>query len=156
MGTVVVKLGDIFEGGMDVTVLPCSAKGSNSSSTERWKKIFGIERPNDLGLNLGHGEISHPIPFSPPHKQTRYYMYAASVFNKQSSHKIIKEIGGKIGKVAASNSKFVHLEMPLLGGGAGKVSPEESGRALCEGFLTTADNDSKRFSNFYSSRFCNC
>lgn len=145
MGKVVVKLGDIFEGGMDVTVLPCSAKGSISSSTERWKTIFGIDSPNDLCLNLSHGAISDPIPFPPPHKQTKHYMYAASVFNKESSYDIIRRIGVKIGEVAASNSTFVHLETPLLGAGAGQVAPEDSGRALCEGFLTTADDKSILF-----------
>ena len=145
MGKVVVKLGDIFEGGMDVTVLPCSAKGSISASTERWKKIFGIGSPNDLCLNLCHGAISAPIPFLHPHTQTKHYMYAASVFNKQSSYDIIKGIGARIGEVAASNSKFVHLETPLLGAGAGQVAPGDSGRALCEGFITTADDKSILF-----------
>jgi hypothetical protein len=145
MEKVVVKLGDIFEGSMDLTVLPCSAKGSISSSTERWKKIFGFDSPNDLGLILEHGAVSDLIAFPSQHKQTRYFIYAASVFNSRCSYEIVKGIGAKIGLLAESNKDIVHIETPLLGAGAGRLPPEMSGRALCEGFLSASNDESILF-----------
>jgi hypothetical protein len=56
-------MGDIFEGGADLTVLPCSAKGTVSSATRRWLTLFDIPSPQDLGLSLQLGGISEPILF---------------------------------------------------------------------------------------------
>jgi hypothetical protein len=107
--------------------------------------IFGLERQNDLGLKLAHGTISELMAFPKQHTQTIYYVYAASVFNKQSSYEIIKGIGEKLGLLAATRQDIIHLETPLLCAGAGGVEPAQSGRALCEGFLSTSDEKSFLF-----------
>ena len=145
MGQVIIKLGDIFEGGMDLTVLPCSAKGSISSSTERWTRLFGIGTPNELGLQIEHGGISSPIPFPKDNRMTRFVIYAASVFNKHTSCEIITSIGEKLGTLAASRPDMIHIESPLLGAGAGGLEPTDSGRSLCQGFLSTSGDKSLLF-----------
>lgn len=107
--------------------------------------VFGIKTPLELGLNIEHGSISDLIPFPSTHNQTRFIIYAASVFNKYSSYEIIKGIGERIGLLVASNPSIIHIETPLLGAGAGQLKHELSGRALYEGFVSTASDEAILF-----------
>ena len=79
MGKVLARQGDIFEGAADLTVLPCSAKGTISSAAARWKQAFGVATPTELGLKLSHGDISTLHAFPGPQSISKNYCYAAAV-----------------------------------------------------------------------------
>src|SRR6266404_9497874 len=101
MATVLVRMGDIFEGSADLTILPCSAKGTISSATGRWKQVFGIKTPKELELALQLGSVSDLYAFPGPSTICKRFCYAASVLNDHSSSDIITRIGAEIGKITA-------------------------------------------------------
>jgi len=46
-GKVFIRDGNIFEGGMDLTALPCSSKKTITSSAATWVKLFGLTAPEE-------------------------------------------------------------------------------------------------------------
>src|SRR5438128_1761850 len=80
MAYVMFRVGDLFERGGDLTVLPCSAKSHISSTAEAHVQKWGLSLPPEIPL--GKIDIS---PF--PHKKriTHYIAWAASVMNYKSS-----------------------------------------------------------------------
>lgn len=138
---VLARMGDIFEGSADLTVLPCSGKGTVSSATKRWLQLFRLPSPKDLESFPTFGNISNLIPFTGPKTVTRHVVFAASVLNDHSSPEIITGIGNKLGKLTLENSDIRIIESPLLGTGSGGLSTEVAGRALCDGFRSTARPD---------------
>lgn len=141
MSNVLVIMGDIFEGSAHLTVLPCSEKGTVSSATRRWLTMFGLPSPKDISSQLHRGEISDLIPFSGSQSITKYVVFAASVFNDLSSADSIREIATKLGNLTQSNSDIRLIETPLLGTGAGGLKTEVAGKALYQGFKSSAHPD---------------
>ncbi len=142
MSNVLVVMGDIFEGAAHVTVLPCSGKGSVSSTVRRWLTIFDIPSPKDIPSQPQLGEISDLIPFKGETRITHYIVFAASVLNDYSSFEIIHGIAAKLGQLTQSASEIRFIETPLLGTGAGGLKTEVAGQALHQGFKSTARRDS--------------
>ena len=70
MPAVAARHGDIFEGGADLTVLPCSGKGTISSSTRRWKEAYGFPSPDELATRPKLGEVSELVSFTGPQHRT--------------------------------------------------------------------------------------
>ena len=141
MGNVYIRMGDIFEGGMDVTVLPCSAKGTISSATARRVTDYGLQNPQQLNLKLRLGEISDLIPFPAVNGVTKYIVYAASVFNDFSSAEAIENIAIQLGNITRTHPEIRSIEVPLLGTGAGRLEPEIAGQSLHDGFKSSSRSD---------------
>jgi hypothetical protein len=97
MGQVLIRKGNILEGTADLTIFPCSAKGTTSSSMKRWQELYKIPSPPDLNLCLTHGGLSAPFPFPGPQTVTKSYCYAAAVLNDYSSDEVVEKIGQQIG-----------------------------------------------------------
>lgn len=138
MKRVFPRLGDIFEGGVDLTVLPCSAKGTVSSATERWINIYGIPHPTSLAALPRLGEISEVVEFPQKKTTTKFITYAATVLNKSSEPGVIERIALQLGQLTKSHPEIRTIELPLLGTGSGGLTTVEAGRALHKGFLQSA------------------
>lgn len=142
MGNVLVRMGDIFEGSAQVTVLPCSGKGTVSSAVRRWLTMFDIPSPRDLPSQPQFGDVSELIAFKGEKSITKQVVFAASVLNDFSSFAIIKSIAAKLGELTQKNPDIRLIETPLLGTGAGGLKTEVAGKALYQGFKSTAHLDS--------------
>ena len=127
---VLVRMGDILEGGYDLTVLPCSAKGSISGAVKRHTENYDIPFPKPMK----HGYIGELIGFKGPNTRTKFVIYAASVFNDFSSPEIIEGIGKRIGDLTNSHPEILLVETPLLGTGHGRVDTLDAALALKRGF----------------------
>lgn len=137
-GRAVVRMGDIFEGGMDLTILPCSAKKTISSAARRWVDLFGLTTPSELRKELGLGTVS-PLRKFPGRKAiTKHYAWAASVFNDATSLDAIENIGREIGLLSRNRAALRNIETPLLGTGAGRLNNQDALRAVAEGFICTS------------------
>lgn len=145
MGTVTIVMGDILEGGMDLTVFPCSAKGSVSSITQRWLDVYKIETPKQSGKFVEHGGLSEVYAFPGPKNKTKFYVFAASVLNKASSREVIESIGNGLGAITHTYDNIKNIETPLLGAGAGRLNPEVSGSALFQSFTAAAKPEARLF-----------
>jgi len=141
MKRVYPRLGDIFEGGADLTVLPCSAKATVSSATERWLKIFGIPYPTSLAAPPKLGEISEIFEFPGNKTISEFIAFAATVLNDSSEPAIIERIAVQLGHLTQYNDRIRIIELPLLGTGSGGLTTVEAGRALHRGFMQSASED---------------
>ncbi|MFZ2359058.1 MAG: CHAT domain-containing protein [Anaerolineae bacterium] len=141
-GNVLAVMGDIFEGSADLTILPCSGKGTVSSATRRWLKMFCIPSPMEISSQPRFGDISDLINFPGDQRISRYVVYAASVLNDFSSAAIIRGIAAKLGSLTQIHPEIRLIQTPLLGTGAGGLGTEVSGKALYDGFRSTAHPDS--------------
>lgn len=141
MSNVLARMGDIFEGSAQVTVLPCSGKGTVSSAVRRWLAMFDIPSPKDISNQPAFGNISELIPFKGEKSITQYVLFAASVLNDFSSYEIIRKIAAQLGEITQINPNIRVIETPLLGTGAGGLKTEIAGKAFYEGFKSTATPD---------------
>jgi len=134
-----INLGNIFEGGSHLTVLPASAKGTISSSCRRWVESFELNSP-PFEKSVKLGDISDLLQFPKP-EITDYYCFAYSVFNDNSSTKALTEIGKSLGQITQNNENIRIVETPLLGTGAGGLDNSDAAKALIRGFAETAHSD---------------
>lgn len=74
--------------------------------------------------------------------KTKYYTWAAAVFNDKSSEKTLELIGANLGIITQKNKRIRNVETPLLGTGAGKMTNEQSAKCLARGFSQTSHDDS--------------
>ena len=148
-GRVFVRMGDIFEGGTDLAVIPCSAKETISSAAARWKEAFSVFTPKDMNLKINLGSISPIFKFPGPEHIGRYYCYAASVLNDQSSVDVIESIGQQIAAATSSHEDIRIVEAPLLGTGAGGLKSETAAKALCKGFSALSHSEATLFMFVY-------
>jgi hypothetical protein len=137
MPNVAARHGDIFEGGADLTVLPCSGKGTISSATRRWKEAYGLPDPRELPAPPRLGEVSELISFGGPSHKTKFVVYAASVLNDSSSAEAIESIARALGELTVKEVSIALVDTPLLGTGAGRLTAAESARSLSRGFMST-------------------
>lgn len=138
MRKVLIKMGDIFEAHQaDLIVLPCSATGSIRKSIRKSSETYGFSTPEELNLNLQHGDISALYPF-PDTSIAKFFVYAASVLYDYSSKEILESIGEKLGILTTIRNDIRHIETVLLGTGAGGVPTEVAGYALSKGFHATS------------------
>ena len=151
-GKVFIRDGNIFEGGMDLTALPCSSKKTITSSALTWVKLFGLTAPEDMRERLKLGQITRPRLFTGDKSFTKHYTWAASVFNDRSTPEALEEIGKALGQWTVANAAIRNVETPLLGTGHGRLSDEDSAKGLSRGFLQTADNDANLFVFAYGSQ----
>jgi nucleoside 2-deoxyribosyltransferase len=139
MPSVQIRLGNIFDGNSDLVVVPCSAKGTVSKWTETHIQNFGLERPPCGGKeDLGRVFIK---PFPGSGNITKFYAYAAAVYENASSFEALKAIGNRLGEFTQESIEIRLVELPLLGTGAGQMDADVSASALREGFLRSAHPD---------------
>lgn len=141
MEKILPRMGNIFEGSSDLTVLPCSSKGTVSTATRRWLELFGLPNPQELQPNFKLGQISSVIPFTGPAQVTKFVVFAASVQNDHSTEDVIESIAKAVGELTRANPDIRIVETPLLGTGAGGMKAEFSTRALARGFSATSSSD---------------
>lgn len=139
--------GDVLEGGYDLTVLPCSSKGSVSGSVRRTLRLYGLtpEFPSEWG-HLG------PVQRIPIERGGGQIVFAASVLNGKSTSEKIQQISSSLGQLTQSNSGIRLVETPLLGTGAGGLPDVASARALTTGFRATAHEQSRLTVFVYGQR----
>jgi hypothetical protein len=131
--------GDVLEGGFDLTVLPCSAKGTVSSAARQKIERLGIIMPPVMQL----GDVSGLISPDPRISNTKYVVYGASVFNDFSSSDAIHKIGLRLGTITKEHPEITNIESVLLGTGAGRLLDEVSAKAIRDGFEATARPDAR-------------
>ena len=140
-GSTDVRMGNIFEGGMDLTVLPCSAKKTISSASRRWVELMTLVPPSDFNGTLRLGSLTEPTKFPGNSDITKNYLWAASVFNDATTFDAIEKIGTQLGLLTQKRKTIRNVETPLLGTGAGGLSNEESVKGLAQGFLKHSHPD---------------
>lgn len=131
--------GDILEGGYDLTVFPCSAKGTVSSATRKNIKDVEVPMPQKMGL----GDVSETHKAGKPSAGTKNVVFGASVLNDFSSIDTITKIARRLGEITCEYSEITNVETPLLGTGAGRLRDEESAQAFKDGFMETARRDAR-------------
>lgn len=140
-GNIRVHQGNIWEGGMDLTVLPCSSKKTIKTARLAVDQ-FGLTPPKEIPGTLKLGDITDVLEFPGDPSITKYYAWAAGVFNDATSEDAIQSIGTQLGRLTQSNFGIRSVETPLLGTGAGRLSNEASAKSLARGFSLTSHNDS--------------
>jgi hypothetical protein len=137
-----VLMGNIFEGGADLTALPCGAKGSVTGAIQSWVDRFSLPIPKQVVPVMKLGDVTQPVPFSGPVHITKYIAYAASVHNDGSNPEAIKQIGEHLGRITKSHSDIRTVEAVLFGTGHGRMADKPAGIALAAGFRRSADPSS--------------
>lgn len=138
-----VLLGNIFDGGVDLTVLPCSPKPSISKFVRNWIELFRLANPEKFKYKLEHGGISKVYSFRHKTHRTKFYVYGASVLNDDSSPDIVFKIAKALGQITQERDDIRNVECPLLGTGAGPLTNIESVTALSSGFSEAAHPDAR-------------
>src|SRR5258708_5225330 len=128
MGSIHIRLGNIFDNASDLVLLPCSAKGTFTNAAREHQTRFQIPPPKPTAL----GEIQI-VPFAGSGVITRYVAWCASVLDDASSPEAIERIARRAGEVTREDPNVRLIETPLLGAGHGRLSVEESALALARG-----------------------
>jgi hypothetical protein len=134
--TVILKLGNLFDGPTDVIVLPCSTGGSVTGFVARSLSQYSLPHPTE-GIALGGVEI---LPFTGGENIAQYVAFAASVKSMSSSLSAIENIAAKLGEFTQRESSARMISVPLLGAGAGGLQSEKVVAALKRGFETSAQD----------------
>src|SRR4051812_26667798 len=92
-------MGDVFEGGADLTLLPCGAKPTWTGSVSRWIDRFGLPTPKQLMPEMRLGDVTPPAAFPGPQNITKFVAYGASVLNDSTRPDVIQRIGENIGLI---------------------------------------------------------
>src|SRR4051812_45949480 len=96
--SVLASRNDIFDSTSDLLVLPCSAKGTISTTVQRNADQYGIPRPKPMPL----GNVL-VIPFPPPATIAKFIGWAASVERDSTTPNVIRRIGARLGELTHEN-----------------------------------------------------
>lgn len=140
---VTAHMGDVFEGGADLTILPCSARRTWSSSVQRWIDTFGLPTPKHLIDNMRLSDVTPVVPFPGPQNITKFVAYGASVWNDPTSSEAIRRLGANIGLITRSHPEIQIIESVLFGTSAGRLPDELAASSLAKGFSETADPEAR-------------
>lgn len=134
-GIVQLRLGDIFDGPSDLLVVPCSTVPTVAGFVAERLRTFRLPSPT-RPYHLGEVEI---VPLTGAENVAAYIAFAASVQGGGgSSDTAINAIGRTIGAFSAAQPGVRNIAAPLVGAGAGGLSPRLVCDALRSGFLETA------------------
>jgi hypothetical protein len=136
---VTAHMGDVFVGGTDLTVLPCSARRTWSREAQRWIDAFGLQTPTQLMENMRLSDLTPLVPFPGPQEITRFVAYGASVWDDPTSPEAIRKLGAKIGSVTRSDPEIRIIESVLFGTSSGRLPDAIAAKSLAQGFRETAD-----------------
>jgi hypothetical protein len=129
--SVVLRFGNLFDGPSDLVILPCSTYGTITPSVAVYLIHFEIPTPRER-MRLGEVDI---VPFAGAEHVGQFVGFAASVeAGSYSVPAAIEEIGQQVGEFTKTHPSVRAVSVPLLGTGAGGLSPEESVAALSQGF----------------------
>jgi hypothetical protein len=131
-------MGNVFEGGADLTVLPCSAKPTWAKGVDKWIELYGIPSPRDLADRLSLSQLTPVAEFTGPKHITRFVAYGAGVFNDHTDAKVIRALGENIGRVTRERPEIRNVESVLFGTGAGGLDDATAAKALAKGFRKVA------------------
>lgn len=140
---VTAHMGDIFEGGADLTILPCGAKPTWTGSVSRWIDQFGLPTPKQIMPEMKLGDVTAPTPFPGPQNITKFVAYGASVLNDQTTPEVICKLGANIGRLTRSYLDIRTVESVLFGTGHGKLDDKLAAESLTKGFVETANPSAK-------------
>lgn len=143
MPEVFARYGNILEGGADLTALPCSAKGTFSSSVRRHIENYDLPVPDDLRQSMELGDLTPQFRLTTAPEVTRFVVFCASVFNDLSEYEAIEKIGRSLGSMAQQDPAIKTVEAPILGSGAGGLDYVPAALALAKGFRSVQGAESK-------------
>jgi hypothetical protein len=131
----VVRLvhGDLFAGPADMITLPCSTGGTVTHMVERRLQQFSLPHPGKMAL--GQVEV---LPLDDADQVAQYVAFAASVVRYTSEPQAISRIAEQLGRVSSELDAVESISVPLLGAGAGRLSPQVVLQSLQNGFEQTA------------------
>jgi TIR domain len=141
--TIQLRQGSIFSGPTDLIIIPCSTAATITSVVEKELRNFDIRRPRGY-MNLG--DIKFEL-FEGASSISTYVGYAASVEGMRTTSKAITIIAKSIADFVKEKSEIRDIAVPLLGSGAGGLTPKQSARALALGF-EGGSTDGKVFNIF--------
>ncbi|MEV6415494.1 P-loop NTPase fold protein [Kribbella sp. NPDC051718] len=127
---VAIFLGDLFESGARVLVVPCSTTGSMAPEFVDRLDALRISRPVEV---FAPGQV---VEVSPPDSR-QAILLAAVVADSGSTIQTVIEAVHTVGELAARIDGSDHAgdtAFPLLGSGAGGLSPEDSLRSIAIGY----------------------
>ncbi|HUA48532.1 MAG TPA: TIR domain-containing protein [Solirubrobacteraceae bacterium] len=133
MATVRLVHGDLFDGPADMVTLPCSTEGTVTEPVERRLRQFSLPHPGKM--RLGQVEI---CTLDDADQVAQYVAFAASVFEFSSTLDAISEIGEALASATRDLRAVRSISVPLLGTGAGGLSPDDVVRRLKEAFEKNA------------------
>jgi hypothetical protein len=137
MASVQLKLGDMFDGPSDLTVLPCSTSGTITSFVRERLIHHRIPYPKP-GMRLGDLVV---LPFEGGENIAQFVGYAASVAGLSSGLEEIERIGEQLGMATQERSTIRRVSAPLLGAGAGRLRSDLVVEVLVKGFKKEAHPD---------------
>lgn len=127
-------LGDIFEGPSDLIVIPCSTAPTVTWFVKERLDRFHISEPHS---RMAPGEVVFQR-LDLASQVAPQAAFAASVRGNHSRPEWLTAIAESIGRHARQNGNVELVACPLLGTGAGGLSPVVAFAALTDGFLRTA------------------
>lgn len=128
--TIQLRQGDMFAQPTDLIVIPCSTGGTVTGTVAKQLEEFDIEWPRGFS-NLG--DVKFEL-FEGASNLATYVGYAASVAAMETNAKAIARIAESVARFISERSEIRDVALPLLGAGAGGLTPEESLSALMSGF----------------------
>jgi TIR domain len=128
--TIQLRQGDMFAQPTDLIVIPCSTGGTVTKAVAKQLGEFDIQWPRGYS-NLGDIKFEF---FKGASNIATYVGYATSVEAMTTSIEAIAEIAESVGRFISDKSEIRDVAIPLLGAGAGGLTPEESLKALMSGF----------------------
>jgi TIR domain len=132
--TIQLRQGDMFAQPTDLIVIPCSTAGTITRRVGKQLEEFNIEWPRGIS-NLG--DVKFEL-FKGASNLATYVGYAASVQGMETNVKAIAKIAKSVAQFIAEKSEIRDVAIPLLGAGAGGLTPEGSLSALVSGFRSEA------------------
>lgn len=124
------RLGSIFDEACDVLVIPSSAGGTVSPSMAEQLRNAGIPFPT--AMSWGSVTLNRS-----PSPLFGAVAYASTLRGQEATPEIVKGIGQRLGSLA-KGGRVSRISAPLLGAGAGDLTPAVAAEALAGGFLETA------------------
>jgi hypothetical protein len=113
--------------------VPCSTDGTVTSAVERRLQQFSLPHPGMM--NLGQVEVR---PLIDADHVAQYVAFAASVLRYSSEPEAVSHIARQLGEASRELDAVGSISVPLLGAGAGGLSPQVVVRCLRDNFEQTA------------------
>lgn len=136
MSSILLRAGDMFDDPADMIVLPCSTAGTVTSFVRA--RLARYRLPDPGPMNPGAVAV---LPFEGGENIAQYVAFAASVEGNHSSPDIIRQIAARLGEITRELPAIRRVSVPLLGAGAGGLTPRQAVDALRAGFRSAADRD---------------
>lgn len=132
-----VVRGDLFDSNADILVVPCSTSGGMTSAVKKRLQELGVTLATNRGLEPG--EVVAAATRS--EKLERTVLFAAAVPDgSTTTADIVESAARQVGRYAADVGRSTAF--PLLGTGAGGLSPDAALAAITAGYQSTAHPDS--------------